>query len=151
MEITCGFSLLFSLLLAGGWWAARRRPDAPLHVDCAALAGFASLWWFTTAMTATLRGAQASGEGLPQGGARGAVIALSWLQLLAFVAAWAAVTWSRLTHARARSLAAKEAAAAAAEAVAEADAALAKGSSGQRAHGLPPLAPPAATVTVTVF
>lgn len=142
--------MLFSLLLAGGWWAARRRPAAPLHADCGALAGFAALWWFTTAMTATLRGAQANDEGLPQGGARGAVIALSWLQLAAFVAAWAAVQWSRLAHARARSLAAKEAAAAAAEAVAEADAALAKASSGrlgQPAYGLPPTA---AVVTLTV-
>lgn len=94
LELSSGFSLLFSLLLAiGAAVAARHR--TPLDADVASVAAFAGLWWLVAAITATQRGQQASDAGLAQRSARDAVIALSWLEFVLFVAAYAVTAYER--------------------------------------------------------
>lgn len=98
IEITAGFSLFFSILLAiAGLAAARQQPPSPpaLADEATSVSAFAILWWIVAALTATIRGQQASDTGLPESSARAAVAALSWLVLAAFIAAWAAATYDR--------------------------------------------------------
>lgn len=98
IEITAGFSLFFSILLAiAGFAAVRQQPPSPpaLADEATSVSAFAILWWTVAALTATIRGQQASDAGLPESSARAAVAALSWLVLVAFIAAWAAATYDR--------------------------------------------------------
>lgn len=98
IEVTAGFSLFFSLLLAiAGVAAAQQQPPTPpaLADEATSVSAFAILWWIVAALTATIRGQQASDAGLPESSARAAVAALSWLLLAAFIAAWAAATYDR--------------------------------------------------------
>ncbi|PRW56251.1 20S proteasome beta subunit type beta 5 isoform B [Chlorella sorokiniana] len=102
IQITAGFSLFFSVLLAiAGIAAARQQPPSPpaLADESTSISAFAILWWTVAALTATIRGQQASDAGLPENSARTAVIALSWLALAAFIASWAAATFDRIKEA----------------------------------------------------
>ncbi|KAI7843853.1 hypothetical protein COHA_002404 [Chlorella ohadii] len=99
IEITAGFSLFFSVLLAiAGVAAAQQQPPSPpaLADEATSVSAFAVLWWTVAALTATIRGQEASNAGLPETSARTAVIALSWLLLAAFIATWAAATYDRI-------------------------------------------------------
>lgn len=93
---TSGFSLLFSLLLAAGAAATlRARHTAPLSTflpsECGGVATFAAFWWVAAAVTLTQRGKEASDAGLPEGSARGAVVAFSWIEFSLFLLATAVV------------------------------------------------------------
>lgn len=103
--VTSGFSLLFSILLAAGaastLRAARKAPTTSfLPGEAGSVGAFAAFWWMAAAIAFTKRGAQATDAGLPATSARGAVIALSWIEFAAFVVATVAVALDRVRHAK---------------------------------------------------
>lgn len=102
VEITAGFSLLFSSLLVVGAVAAARRRSGALDPECASVACFGAAFWLAAATAATTRGQQADAAGLPQGDARSAVAAVAWLAFTAFALAAGAVGADRLLQHRRR-------------------------------------------------
>jgi hypothetical protein len=79
----CG---LFALLLGVGVFLTLRQPDNTPGVFLPAIYGslglFTASWWLVAAITFTIRGDQASDDGLPYGSDRNAVIAFSWLSAI---------------------------------------------------------------------
>lgn len=97
--VTSGFSLFFTLLLtAGTIGTLRQGPGHFMAPIFASLSLFAAFWWMVAAITFTKRGQQAADDGLPEGSARTAVVALSWLEFALFILSAAAVLYDRVLY-----------------------------------------------------
>ncbi|PSC69065.1 transmembrane of CMA family [Micractinium conductrix] len=97
--VTSGFSLFFSLLLAAGAVGTLRQgPAGFLAPIWGSLGLFAAFWWLVAAITFMQRSKQADGKGLPEGSARDAVVALSWIQAILFFFSFLLVVYDRYAY-----------------------------------------------------
>ncbi|KAL4859013.1 hypothetical protein ACK3TF_000804 [Chlorella vulgaris] len=88
--VTSGMCGLFAVLVGVGTFITLRQANtagAFLPAIFGSLSFFTAFWWMVAAITFTKRAAQAEDDGLPEGSARTAVVALSWIEsVLAFFA-----------------------------------------------------------------